>query len=58
MARDQSLRPVTDAELEELREEMRAQRSEIRADLAEQGVDVSGWETDDDEDDPEPSESD
>lgn len=43
MARDQSRRPLTDAELEELREEMRSQRGDIREALEEQGVDVSDW---------------
>ena len=43
---------MTDAEIEQLREEMTEQRSDIREYLDEQGVDVSGWETDDDEADP------
>lgn len=46
MSRDQSLRPLTDEELEEFGEKLREQREEIRKDLAEHGVDVSGWETD------------
>ena len=52
MARDQTQRPMTDEEIEALREEMRAQRSEIRADLAEHGVEISGWDTGEDEADP------
>lgn len=43
MARDQTRRPVTKAELDGLREELRDQRGEIREALAEQGVDVSSW---------------
>jgi hypothetical protein len=43
MARDQSRRPLTDAEIEELRDEMRSQQGDIRAALEEQGVDVSDW---------------
>ena len=46
MARDQSLRPLTDEELEEFGEKLRWARSEIREYLAEQGVDVSEWATD------------
>lgn len=42
MARD---RPVTDDEIEALREEMREQRAAIRADLQAAGVDVSEWST-------------
>lgn len=56
MARDRSLRPLIDEELEEFGK-LREQREEIRKDLPEYGVDVSGWEMDD-EDDPEPGESD
>lgn len=60
MARDQSQRPMTGAEIETLREEMNEQRSEICAFLDEQGVDVSGWATDeaDPDADQEPADSD
>lgn len=43
MARDQKRRPMTDAEIEELREAMRDQRIEILEDLEAKGVDVSSW---------------
>lgn len=43
MARDQTRRPMTDAEIEELREEMEGQRGDIREALEEQGVDVAEW---------------
>lgn len=58
MARDQSQRPMTDAEIETLREEMTEQRSEIRAFLDEQGVDVSEWATDEADLDAEPETAD
>lgn len=45
MARDRE--PVTDDEIEALREGMRDRRSEIRDDLAEDGVDVSDWSVED-----------
>ena len=41
MARDQ---PMTDAEIEALRGEMREQREDIREYLDGEGVDVSGWD--------------
>lgn len=41
MARDQ---PMTDAEIEALRDEMREQRGDIREYLDGEGVDVSGWD--------------
>lgn len=44
MARNRPERPLTDAEIDRLREEMEDQRDEIRAYLEEQGVDVSSWE--------------
>lgn len=47
MARDN---PVTDAEIEAVREGMQAQREEIRADLEAAGVDVSSWDHDEDRD--------
>lgn len=50
MARDRMRRPVTDANLEELREAMREQRSDIREELAERGVDVTWSQTVDDAD--------
>lgn len=37
---------MTDAELEELREQMREQRGEIRDALESEGVDVSTWDDD------------
>jgi len=50
MARDQTQRPVTDAELEGLREEICDQQGEIRDALAEEGVDVSSWSVPDEDD--------
>lgn len=44
MARDQE--PVTDAEIEAVRESMREQRDEIREYLEDEGVDVSTWDDD------------
>lgn len=41
---------MSDKEIEELREEMEAQREEIKAYLASEGVDVSGWDDDPDSD--------
>ena len=41
MARDQSQRPLTDAEIEALREEMREQREDVREYLANEGVETS-----------------
>ena len=38
------VRPLTDAEIEALREEMRDQRGDIRTYLAIEGVDVSEWD--------------
>jgi len=49
---------MTDAEIETLREEMTEQRSEIRAFLDEQGVDVSEWATDEADLDAEPETAD
>lgn len=37
--------PMSDAEIEELREEMEAQHEEIREYLDEQGVDSEAWGT-------------
>lgn len=42
MARDQ---PLTDAEIDELREAMRGQRGEIQDYLESEGVDTSKWST-------------
>jgi len=42
MAQDQP-RPLTDAEIEDLREEMEEQREDIREFLEDNGVDVSSW---------------
>lgn len=42
MARDQE--PLTDAEIEELREEMNEQREDIKDFLEDEGVDVSEWD--------------
>lgn len=47
MARDQSRRPMTDVEIEKLREEMKGQREDVREALQEQGVDVSDWSQED-----------
>ena len=41
MARDQ---PITDAEIEALRDEIREQREQIREELKKAGVDVSDWD--------------
>lgn len=41
MSRDSE--PVTEAEFEALRAEMERQRTEIRAYLAERGVEASNW---------------
>jgi len=38
------VRPLTDAEIEALRERMRDQRGVIREYLASEGVDVSEWD--------------
>lgn len=46
MARDSE--PLTDAEIEDAREAIRAQRADIRDYLASEGVDVSGWDAPDD----------
>lgn len=43
MARDQD--PLTDEEIEALRDEMHEQRDEIREHLANEGVDVSAWDS-------------
>jgi len=43
MARNQ---PVTDADIDQLRKEMKQQREEIRADLEAAGVDVGSWDHD------------
>lgn len=37
-------RPLTDAEIESLREELDEQRDDIQEFLEGEGVDVSGWE--------------
>lgn len=42
MARDQE--PLTDAEIEQLREEMNEQRQDIKSFLEDEGVDVTGWD--------------
>jgi hypothetical protein len=56
MARNQ---PMTDAEIEGLRDEMREQRADIRDFLEGEGVDVSGWDDNPVSDtDAEPAESD
>lgn len=44
MAQDRPDRPMTDAEIETLREEMREQRGEIREYLEGEDVDVSTWD--------------
>lgn len=44
MARNESQQPMTDAEIEALREEMREQRGDIREFLESNGVDVSDWD--------------
>lgn len=55
MARDQSQRPMTDAEIEDAREAILEQREDIREFLADEGVDVSGWGDEGDEPVPEPN---
>ena len=56
MARDQ---PMTDAEIEALRDEMREQREDVRDYLESEGVDVSDWDGETVSDaDREPAESD
>jgi GH25 family lysozyme M1 (1,4-beta-N-acetylmuramidase) len=49
MARNEQ-QPVSDEEIEAAREAIREQKEEIRADLAEAGVDVSSWDSDDEAD--------
>ena len=56
MARDQ---PITDAEIEALRDEIREQREDIRDCLESEGVDASDWDGETVSDaDREPAESD